>query len=236
MKNYPLWKIFTVFLLLSLGVIFAVPSILYKEDTGNWYLDNRLNLGLDLQGGSYLLLEVQTDVLIEEEFENFIDTVRIISRENRIRINNIELLDDELKIRFEPSDNLDEIRSSFLQNYRSVNFNLNNNVATITIDDLYKKNIQDSAIKQSLEIVRKRIDESGTKEPLIQRSGRSRILLQLPGVKDPERIKNLLGKTAKLNFHMVDDDDESSIRANRASFGKLIVSDFYDSINALLIN
>ena len=111
MKNYPLWKIFTVFLLLSLVVIFAVPSILYKEDTGNWYLDNRLNLGLDLQGGSYLLLEVQTDVLIEEEYENFSDTVRIISRENRIKINNIELLDDELKIRFETLDKLDEIRS-----------------------------------------------------------------------------------------------------------------------------
>ena len=225
MKNYPLWKIFIVFFLLSLGVIFAVPSILYKEDTGNWYLDNRLNLGLDLQGGSYLLLEVQTDVLIKEEFENFSETIRIISRENRIKINNIELLDDELKIRFETSDKLDEIRSSFLQKYRSVKFNLNNNIATITVDVLYKKNIQDSAIKQSLEIVRKRIDESGTKEPLIQRSGRQRILLQLPGVKDPERIKNLLGKTAKLNFHMVDDDDSKSLSLNLAPFGKMIVAD-----------
>ena len=225
MKNYPSWKIFIVFSLLFLGVIFAVPSILYKEDTGNWYLDNRLNLGLDLQGGSYLLLEVQTDVLTKEEFENFSETIRIISRENRIKINNIELLDDELKIRFETSDKLDEIRSSFLQNYRSVKFNLNNNIATITVDDLYKKNIQDSAIKQSLEIVRKRIDESGTKEPLIQRSGRQRILLQLPGVKDPERIKNLLGKTAKLNFHMVDDDDSKSLSLNLAPFGKMIVAD-----------
>ena len=70
MKNYPLWKIFIVIILLSLGVIF-LPSLLYKENTGSWYLDNRLNLGLDLQGGSYLLLEVQTDVLIKEEFENF---------------------------------------------------------------------------------------------------------------------------------------------------------------------
>ena len=70
MKNYPLWKIFLVFILVSLGVVFAIPSILYQEDTGNWYLDNRLNLGVDLQGGSYLLLEVQTDVLIDEEFEN----------------------------------------------------------------------------------------------------------------------------------------------------------------------
>ncbi len=225
MKNYPLWKIFTVFLLLFLGIVFALPSILYKEDTGNWYLDNRLNLGLDLQGGSYLLLEVQTDVLIKEEFENFSDTLRIISRENRTKIINIEQLDDELKIRFESSDKLDLIKSSFLQNYRSVKFSINKNLASITVDDLFKKNIQDSAIKQSLEIVRKRIDESGTKEPLIQRSGRSRILLQLPGVKDPERIKNLLGKTAKLNFHMVDDDDSKSLSLNLAPFGKMIIED-----------
>ena len=225
MKNYPLWKIFIVFLLVSLGVIFAIPSILYKEDTGNWYLDNRLNLGLDLQGGSYLLLEVQTNVLIEEEFANFSDTIRMIARENRIKINNIENINDELKVRFDTTEKLDEVRNSFLQNYRSVKFNINNNVVLISIDEMYKKSIQDAAIKQSLEIVRKRIDESGTKEPLIQRSGKIRILLQLPGVKDPERIKDLLGKTAKLNFHMVDDEDSKSLSLNIAPFGKMIVSD-----------
>ena len=225
MKNYPLWKIFIVFLFVSLGVIFAIPSILYKENTGSWYLDNRLNLGLDLQGGSYLLLEVQTDVLLEEEFENFSDTIRIIARENRIKINNIEKLDEELIVRFDSTDDLDDLKSSFLQKYRSVKININNNVATISIDQLFKKSIQDSAIKQSLEIVRKRIDESGTKEPLIQRSGKDRILLQLPGVKNPERIKDLLGKTAKLNFHMVDDDDTKSLALNIAPFGKMIVAD-----------
>ncbi|MDC0343022.1 protein translocase subunit SecD [Alphaproteobacteria bacterium] len=225
MKNYPLWKIFLVFVLVSLGVVFAIPSILYQEDTGNWYLDNRLNLGLDLQGGSYLLLEVQTDVLIDEEFENFSDTIRIIARENRVKINNIERIDEELKVRFDSEENMDDIRSSFLQNYRSVKFSVRNNIASISIDQLYKKSIKDSAIKQSLEIVRKRIDESGTKEPLIQRSGSERILLQLPGVKNPERIKDLLGKTAKLNFHMVDDDDSKSLSLNIAPFGKMIVSD-----------
>jgi len=225
MKNYPLWKIFIVFILVSLGVVFAIPSILYQEDTGNWYLDNRLNLGLDLQGGSYLLLEVQTDVLIEEEFENFSDTVRIIAREKRVKINNIEKIDEELKIRFDTEESLEDIRSSFLQNYRSVKFTIRNNIASISIDQLYKKSIQDSAIKQSLEIVRKRIDESGTKEPLIQRSGSERILLQLPGVKNPERIKDLLGKTAKLNFHMVDDEDSKSLSLNIAPFGKMIVSE-----------
>ena len=117
MKNYPLWKIFVVIILLSLGIIFAIPSLLYKENTGSWYLDNRLNLGLDLQGGSYLLLEVQTDVLIKEEFENFSDTVRVISRENRVKINNIEKNDQELKVRFDSLDKLNIIREDFLKNY-----------------------------------------------------------------------------------------------------------------------
>jgi len=228
MKYYPVWKILLVLLLVSLGIIFSIPSILYKEDTGSWYLDNRLNLGLDLQGGSYLLLEVQTDVLIQEEFENFSDTIRIISRENNIKINNIDFNNNELKVRFDTSDNLNELRDTFLKDYRSVKFIIDNNIASISIDEIFKKSIQDSAIKQSLEIVRKRIDESGTKEPLIQRSGRDRILLQLPGVKNPERIKDLLGKTAKLNFHMVDDEDTKSLSLNIAPFGKMIVSDIYD--------
>ena len=96
----------------------------------------------------------------------------------------------------------------------------------IIINDNFKKNIQEAALKQSLEIVRKRIDESGTKEPLIQRSGKKRILLQLPGVKDPERIKELLGTTAKLTFHMVDEEDTVSLKANKAPFGKMIVQDY----------
>ena len=137
MKNYPLWKIFVVFILLSLGIIFAIPSLLYKEDTGSWYFDNRLNLGLDLQGGSYLLLEVQTDVLIKEEFENFSDTVRIISRENRVKINNIDKQNDVLKVRFDSSEKLNTIREEFLKNYRSVTFSIANNIASISIDEIY---------------------------------------------------------------------------------------------------
>ncbi len=112
-----------------------------------------------------------------------------------------------------------------ISNYRDINAVINGNKLKIILNDNFKKKIQESAIKQSLEIVRRRIDESGTKEPLIQRSGKNRILLQLPGVKDPERIKDLLGKTAKLTFHMVDDENTSALKANKAPFGKIIVSD-----------
>ena len=229
MKKYPLWKTLIVLLVVLTGVIFAIPSFLYNEDSNNWYLDNKVNLGLDLQGGSYLLLEVQSEVLFKEELENISDTIRLISRENQSRIKDINILEDNLNIRFINSDKIEIIRNKFLENYRDVNAIINNNVLKIKISDQFKKNLQESAIKQSLEIVRKRIDESGTKEPLIQRSGKNRILLQLPGVKNPERIKDLLGKTAKLTFHMVDDDDTKALKANIAPFGKMIVSDLYNN-------
>ena len=120
--------------------------------------------------------------------------------------------------------------------YRGVTLQINNNKLSIKLNDEYRKIIQDSAIKQSLEIVRKRIDESGTKEPLIQRSGKKRILLQLPGVKDPERIKDLLGKTAKLTFHIVDNDNVSALQNNLAPFGKIIVPDMYDENTKYLLD
>ena len=80
MKNYPTWKWIIVLVSVSLAIIFSIPTFLYKEDSGNWFLNNKINLGLDLQGGSYLLLEVESEVLINEELENINDIVRKISR------------------------------------------------------------------------------------------------------------------------------------------------------------
>ena len=228
MKNYPLWKATLVILVISLAIIFSLPSLLYKENSNNWFFDNKINLGLDLQGGSYLLLEVQTEVLMQEELNNISDSLQLIARGLQTNIINIISEEDEIQLRFSNNDKLEEIREKFKNNYRNVNVTINNNTMKIVINEIFKKNIKESAIKQSLEIVRKRIDESGTKEPLIQRSGKKRILLQLPGIKDPERIKELLGTTAKLTFHMVDDEDTISLKANRAPFGKIIVADFYN--------
>ncbi len=228
MKNYPIWKSFTVISLVLLGIIFSIPSIIYDDNSENWFLKNKINLGLDLQGGSYLLLEVQLDVLYKEELENFSDSIRLIARDNSTKINQIVINENDVQVILDNSSKINEIKNNFFQMYRGVSIKVSDNKILIELDDLYKKTIQDSAIKQSLEIVRKRIDESGTKEPLIQRSGKKRILLQLPGVKDPERIKELLGKTAKLTFHLVDDENNSALSANVEPFGKIIVSDIYD--------
>jgi len=236
MKNYPIWKSFTVVSLVLLGIIFAIPSIIYDENSENWFLKNKINLGLDLQGGSYLLLEVQLDVLYKEELDNFVDSVRLISRDQAVKIEKIDIQENEVVVFFGNKEKIKDIRDSFFQMYRGVTLQINNNKLSIKLNDEYRKIIQDSAIKQSLEIVRKRIDESGTKEPLIQRSGKKRILLQLPGVKDPERIKDLLGKTAKLTFHIVDNENTSALQNNLAPFGKIIVPDMYDENTKYLLD
>ncbi len=236
MKNYPIWKSFTVISLVLLGIIFAIPSIIYDENSENWFLKNKINLGLDLQGGSYLLLEVQLDVLYKEELDNFVDSVRLISRDQAVKIKKIDIQENEVVVFFANKEKIKDIRDSFFQMYRGVTLQINDNKLSIKLNDEYRKIIQDSAIKQSLEIVRKRIDESGTKEPLIQRSGKKRILLQLPGVKNPERIKDLLGKTAKLTFHIVDNDNTSALQNNLAPFGKIIVPDMYDENTKYLLD
>ena len=137
MKNYPLWKTFIVFLIIVFGIVFAIPSIIYKEDTGNWFLENKINLGLDLQGGSYLLLEVESEVLFKEEMENFSDTIRFLSRDNKVKINDINVNNDNLNIRFASSEKLEIIKKKFLENYRNVNVIINNNSIKIQVTDLF---------------------------------------------------------------------------------------------------
>ena len=225
MVNYPLWKWIIVLVVVSVAIVFSIPTFVNQNESDNWFLDNKINLGLDLQGGSYLLLEVESSVLINEELENINDLVRKIARNEKTRISNFEKKGDEVFFNFINSNNIEEIKSQLILEYRDLIISSKENLLKIKISDNFKKRIEESAIKQSLEIVRRRIDESGTKEPLIQRSGKNRILLQLPGVKDPERIKDLLGKTAKLTFHMVDDEDKNSLLTNRAPFGKMIVQD-----------
>ena len=178
MKNYPLWKSLCVFFVIIAAVIFTIPSIIYSEDSDNWFLNNKINLGLDLQGGSYLLLQVESDVLINEELEFISDTVRQISRKEKINLINITSSEDQIIFEFRNSNSIDNIKKELLKIYRDINILVKDTSIKVVINENFKKRIKESAIKQSLEIVRKRIDESGTKEPLIQRSGKDRILLQ----------------------------------------------------------
>ncbi len=228
MKNYSLWKLSFVLIVIISAIIFSIPTLFYNSNNDTWFFEKKVNLGLDLQGGSHLLLEVKNEILLEEEINNISDFVRKFAREEKISLISLEINTDELLIQTSKKSDVEKLIEFKNKNYPRLNIARNDNNLIFKISDSHKKNLFESAINQSLEIVRKRIDESGTKEPLIQRQGIDRILLQLPGIKDPARIKNLLGKTAKLTFHMVDDENLIDLDNSNPPPGKMIIKDNLD--------
>ncbi|MCK5624005.1 MAG: protein translocase subunit SecD, partial [Alphaproteobacteria bacterium] len=161
----------------------------------------QVNLGLDLQGGSYLLAEVQGDVVIDERLENTVDAVRQELRKVKIGYKDLRVESSAIRFRSLDPARADEVAglmrtaapNMVLEVGEGGNFSLTYSEQEITA-------IKNRTLDQSIEIVRRRIDESGTKEPLIQRQGADRILIQLPGVEDPEEIKVIMGQTAKMTF------------------------------------
>lgn len=207
------WKIVLVIVLSFLGVAYAMPNLLpagqvtyLQENTPSWFPQNTINLGLDLQGGSHLLLQVDTDYILKERIEAFEDAVRTELRKEKIGYLSLNTkprgvtfkLRDAEKDRSQTYKVIRDIAEGMLIDNDGDSFD-------VYYDDQKLAELNTQVVNQSIEIVRRRIDESGTKEPLIQRQGADRIVVQLPGVDDPERVKELLGKTAKMTFHLVDE-------------------------------
>ena len=192
------------------------------QDRNDPFIDKKVNLGLDLQGGSYLLLEINSDPLVKEKIQSKVIPLKKLLKDNDLNYSNFKINEKNLIF---STDNIEKFElllfskknnslNPYIDNYNSFELDLeileNNNVKV-----LFSKygllTINNSALKQSIEIVRRRIDDVGTKEPTILQRGEKRILVELPGLKDPERIKNLLGKTAQLNFRLVKDNDEFGV-------------------------
>ena len=207
--------IYTTSFLLS---FFSLVNFINNDD--NLILSKKINLGLDLQGGSYLLLEVDSEPVIKEKLQNKLIFLRKDLKENNIQYKNLRIRNDAItfNIRKEDVSNLEDFLfnkenrvNSYIDQYSAFEMELN------ILDDLaefkYTKfgiiEIKNSTLESSLEIVRRRIDEVGTKDPTIIRRGNDRILIELPGLDDPNRIKNLLGKTANLSFRLVSDEEDN---------------------------
>ncbi|MEP4885866.1 MAG: protein translocase subunit SecD, partial [Alphaproteobacteria bacterium] len=224
MVNYPRWAIVVTIVIALLGLIYASPNFFPQADeaveASGVLPSQRMNLGLDLQGGSSLLLSVGVDTAIRETLESVESTVRRELRQRGSRIGYSGLRVEGKAIAFTLRDAADaEAARDRLRNLEDgfelevtddVNFRL------VMSEDAEAARRQ-SAVEQSIEIVRRRVDETGVAEPVIQQQGQDRILVQLPGIKDPERIKRLLGQTAKLNFHMLDE----SVSIQEAENGNL---------------
>ncbi len=199
------------------GLFFALPNVMPKSvKLPAWW--QPVSLGLDLQGGSNLLLEVDMKEVLRERMGLLEDSVRQSLREHRIRYQNLSAGADSVKVKIENSNSRTQAIGYFkkLEDGLEVSTNENGTVE-IKYSEAALNMLKHKVVDQSIEIVRRRIDELGTKEPVIQSQGEDRIVVQLPGIQNPEEVKALLGKTAKMSFHLVD----SRTTAQDAKRGKL---------------
>ena len=209
MVHFAKWKIVLVLAVCVLGVVFAAPNLLdpeYAESLPDWIPHEQISLGLDLQGGSHLLLEVDADTVIAERLETLVDSARAALRGARIRYIGLGVSGDAVTVVVRDAERLD----AAVRLLRDIDpeTEIEEGAAGRLAVRLTEQAIRDRrarAVEQSIEIVRRRIDETGVREPTIQRQGEDRILVQLPGIDDPERVKRLLGKTAKMTFHLLDE-------------------------------
>lgn len=213
------WKVVLVLLSLVLGLLFAYPNLLTPAQRAalpGWLPKNGLNLGLDLQGGSYLLLEVDVARMRQARIANLAEDVRVTLREAQVAFNGITR--DESGVVVTISDPAqydlayDEIRQ--LASSGAVNGmaertaqRLPGNRIRYAYTDAALNGMASQAVDQSIEVVRRRIDSLGTREPSITRQGANRIVVQAPGESDPAQLERVIGQTAQLTFQMVDTEN-----------------------------
>ena len=216
MLNFSKINILSIYLIFIFISFFSILNFQNEKDP---LINKKVNLGLDLQGGSYLLLEIDSDPLIQEKIQSKVIPLKKLLKNNNLNYSNFTInkkdlifsINDVEKFKLLLFSKKDNFLNPYIDKYNSFELDLeileNNNVRV-----LFSKygllTINNSALKQSIEIVRRRIDDVGTKEPTILQRGDKRILVELPGLKNPERIKNLLGQTAQLNFRLVADNEE----------------------------
>ncbi len=168
--------------------------------------ERKLNLGLDLQGGAHLLYEVDFDSYLNEQFDILTDNIRKELRNNKVGYTRLIRSSGNIEIIAKDSSDISQIKKLIKKVDRDLALEVNNLIVKVRYSENILSNIELKLIDQSIEIIRLRIDSTGTKEPIIQRQGRNYILVQVPGANDPSEIKKIIGKTAKLTFHNVNDD------------------------------
>ena len=207
MVYFAKWKMVLVGIICLLGLSFAAPNFIplnQAEALPGWLPRQHISLGLDLQGGSHLLLEVDSKTVIREYLDSMVDAARIELRRDKIRYQGLGISGNGIQVTIKDEEKVDEARKLLRAIERDAVLDEDDGRIVMTLNERMIRDRKTAAVQQSIEIVRRRVDETGTREPTIQQQGDDRILVQLPGIDDPERIKRLLGKTAKMSFHLVD--------------------------------
>ncbi|MDC3106678.1 protein translocase subunit SecD, partial [Candidatus Pelagibacter sp.] len=215
-------------------ILIASNNIL---DPDKRFIDKKINLGLDLQGGSYLLLEIDNKPVIEQKLQNTISSIRTYFKDKDIKIGNLKLNGEKIIFTVE-----DKFKQNVIEEFNDENSQINpyyprfksHQFDITNIGDKFELNLSRQGIvelktssqDQALEIVRRRIDEIGTNEPNILKRGNDRVLVELPGLDDPMRIKSLLGKTANLTFRFVSKDNQDSFGVEKLKYENNLDEDF----------
>jgi protein-export membrane protein SecD len=223
--------------LVSLFFIFIAASNFQNSEDS--FISKKINLGLDLQGGSYLLLEIDNGPVEIQKLQNTTTVIRNFLKDKKVTFNDLRI--ENKKIIFNVSnehvqlvetfflDKESDINPYYFQ-YKSHQFDVSiqDNEFTLTLSKYGLIEIKTSSQDQAIEIVRRRVDEVGTNEPNILKRGNNRILVELPGLDDPMRIKSLLGKTANLTFRFVSQNSNDT-------FGTEILQ-FEDGSNEVMVS
>ncbi|MBN9542013.1 MAG: protein translocase subunit SecD [Reyranella sp.] len=210
MLNLPRWQTIGIIAVTALAVLFALPNLLPSvvlDHLPNWYAQSRMNLGLDLRGGAHFLLEADLRSLMTERLTNLSDSVRGELRKQQVQFKEVAVEGGRnvvITLRDEAQ------RSKALEAIRAVDPSLvvsgSGDTIRVGYSDQEMAKKKKEVIDQSIEILRRRVDETGTIEPTIVRQGDERILLQVPGIKDTTDLKRKINQTAKLTFHLVNED------------------------------
>ena len=227
-------RIIFVFLISLFFISVASNNILSSNLS---FLSKKINLGLDLQGWSYLLLEIDNSPVIEQKLQNTTTSLRTYFKDKNIRIGNLSLNNQIIRftVKEESKQAVIDIFNDensqinpYYPRFKSHQFILNEseNFLELSFSKQGLVELKTSSQDQALEIVRRRIDEIGTNEPNILKRGNDRILVELPGLDDPMRIKSLLGKTANLSFRFVSKDSQDSFGVEKLKYENDINEDF----------
>lgn len=218
-------------LVIVLGLLSALPNILSPNlfsKLPDWYQHNTVSLGLDLQGGSHLLLEADIQDLFASEHEAVAEELATSLRGAGIQYGRPLMTEKGIELPVRQAERVHEATSlahklsmETPDGKRRFDVDLNGKHLVLTLTDSWRESISRDAVERSLEVVRRRLDETGLVEPSITRQGNDGILVQMPGVADPSEIRELLGTTAKMTFHWATQEDVPSITLPDANEDRL---------------
>ena len=208
MLYFETWKVALILAVCALGVLFSIPNFFPPATVERWpsvVPKKQVALGLDLRGGSYLLYEVDMGAAEKDELNNLVDELRTQLVAPKIGYTGLAVDGDHVALVLTDTSKENDLRQIVQKISPSLELTISAaGAVSIKPNAVDLEQRRASAVEQSIEIIRRRIDETGTKEATIQRVGQDRILVELPGIDDPERVKALIGKTAKMTFQMVD--------------------------------